>query len=137
MNAPPSWVLDTNIVVSGLLNPAGAPGQLFLAVRDGRIRAAWTSSILSEYASVLRRPKFRFSQPLVANFISSFAEAWEIKNTPKLRVTLPDRSDEIFLAAALGTTDRVLVTGNIKHFPLESRLEAIVLTPADAIKRLP
>ena len=133
---PPFWVLDTNVVVSGLLTPAGDPGQLLLAVRDGRIRAAWTPSILSEYASVLRRPKFGFPRPLVANFISSFAEAWEIKHTPKLRVSLPDRSDEIFLAAALGTTDKVLVTGNVKHFPPESRLEAIVLTPAEAIKRL-
>ena len=133
---PPFWVLDTNVVVSGLLNPAGATGQLLLAVRDGRIRAAWTPSILSEYASVLRRPKFGFPQPFVANFIGSFAEAWEIKRSPKLRVELPDRSDEIFLAAALGTTDKVLVTGNVKHFPPESRLEAIVLTPAEAIKRL-
>ena len=101
---PPFWVLDTNVVVSGLLNPAGAPGQLLLAVRDGRIRAAWTPSILSEYASVLRRPKFGFPRPLVANFIGSFAEAWEIKRSPKLRVELPDRSDEIFLAARRGRT---------------------------------
>jgi putative PIN family toxin of toxin-antitoxin system len=136
MNSP-HWVLDTNVVVSGLLNPAGAPGQLLIAVRDGRIRAGWTPSILSEYASVLHRPKFRFPQPLVANLISSFAEAWEIKHTPKLRFQLPDRSDEVFLAAALGTTDKLLVTGNVKHFPAESRMDVTVLIPADAIKRLP
>jgi len=134
---PPVWVLDTNVIVSGLLNPAGAPGRLLLAVRDGHIRAGWTPSILSEYASALRRPKFKFPQPFVANFISSFAEAWEIKTTPRLRVTLPDRSDEIFLAAALGTNDRILVTGNIKHFPPESRMDVTVLAPAEAIKRLP
>ncbi len=52
------------------------------------------------------------------------------------RAALPDPHDEPFLAVALATPDRVLVTGNIRHFPPSCRAGVTVLTPREALARL-
>ena len=50
----PAWVLDTNVLVSGLINPHGHPGRLMDAVLGGHLELALDDRIYSEYAEVLR-----------------------------------------------------------------------------------
>jgi len=50
---------------------------------------------------------------------------------------LPDPHDQPSLAVALATPDRVLVTGNLKHYPPASRGGVTVLTPREGLARLP
>ena len=52
-------VIDTNVLVSGLLSPAGNEALIVLAVHQGMIRACVSEAILQEYAGVLARPKRR------------------------------------------------------------------------------
>jgi predicted nucleic acid-binding protein len=54
-------VFDTNVVVSGILSTAGAPGRILDAILDGFCQPAVTDAILAEYEAVLSRPKYRFS----------------------------------------------------------------------------
>ena len=49
-----------------------------------------------------------------------------------LRLNLPDPDDAMFLEVAAATEDKVLVTGNIRHFPVRSRGVVKVITPAEA-----
>ncbi len=81
------------------------------------------------------RPRFRFSRPVQAEIIALFDLAW---HTPAASHAppLPDPHDEPFLAVALATPDRVLVTGNIKHFPPPCRAGVTVLTPREALARI-
>jgi putative PIN family toxin of toxin-antitoxin system len=53
-------VYDTNIIVSGLLNPEGIPSFLLDLAAQGYIRLFLSEKILKEYKEVLMRPKFRF-----------------------------------------------------------------------------
>lgn len=53
-------VLDTNVLVSGLLNPYGAPGQIARMVATGEISLCFDARILGEYRDVLVRPRFGF-----------------------------------------------------------------------------
>jgi len=72
-------VVDTNVLVSGLLTVGGPPARVLDFVRDGQVIPLVNNRILDEYARVLARPKFRQSiqtaqaEDLVALF-SSFGE---------------------------------------------------------------
>ena len=50
-------VVDTNVWVSGFLNPHGAPARLRLAYRQGKFIAVTSEPLLAELAEVLTRPK--------------------------------------------------------------------------------
>ena len=49
-------VLDTNVLVAGLLSPAGACGRVLDLVIEGVIETCVDERILTEYETVLRRP---------------------------------------------------------------------------------
>ncbi len=46
-------VLDTNLLVSALISPAGNEALILLAVRQGLVKASFSEEILQEYAEVL------------------------------------------------------------------------------------
>ena len=53
-------VLDTNVLVSGLLSHAGPPGKLIDEIETGLLVPVFSKPILFEHLDVLLRPKFRF-----------------------------------------------------------------------------
>ncbi|MFM8335015.1 MAG: putative toxin-antitoxin system toxin component, PIN family [Opitutaceae bacterium] len=131
---PPVWVLDTNVVVSVALTAGGPCDRLLRAAGEGRLHLAWSAPMLAEYRAVLLRPKFGFSRPLVSALLAAFDPAHQVA-VGRAR-GLPDSDDEVFLAAALATEDRVLVTGNAIHFPVEICRPVRVLSPAEALREL-
>jgi putative PIN family toxin of toxin-antitoxin system len=52
-------VVDTNVFVSGLINPQGAPGAIVDAVIEGRITPVFSSETLAELQDVLARPRLQ------------------------------------------------------------------------------
>lgn len=50
-------VIDTNVWVSALLNPKGAPARLLRAYRDGRFAMVRSEPLLAELLEVLQRPR--------------------------------------------------------------------------------
>lgn len=50
-------VVDTNTVVSGVLTPAGAPGAVLAAFREGRFTLITSEPMLDEVGEVLLRPR--------------------------------------------------------------------------------
>ena len=131
---PRVWVLDTNVVVSAALTAGGTCDRLLRAAVDGRLNLAWSAPMLAEYRAVLLRPKFGLSRPVVAGLLAAFDPAHQVPagGAP----SLPDPDDEGFLAAALATADRVLVTGNGVHFPARICRPVRVLSPVEAWREL-
>lgn len=79
-------VYDTNIVVSGLLNPEGVPALLLNLATEGFVKLVVSEEILKEYEEVLMRPKFGLSQRLVKRFLQrlrSRGKGSESKNYSK------------------------------------------------------
>lgn len=116
-NEPPRVVVDTNLVVSGLLNPRGAPAQLIAAWRRGALTLIVTTPLQAEYERVLRRPKlarrYGLAPEAVAAFLRQLAlHAVAVVATDILPVQVRDRKDEPILAAALGGKAAYLVTGD-------------------------
>jgi putative PIN family toxin of toxin-antitoxin system len=130
----PAWVVDTNVLVSAALTAGGNCDRIVRAAVDGRIRLAWSAAVLAEYRAVLIRPKFRFSPPVVASLLATFGPADQVTPAPAPR--LPDPDDELFLATALATPDKILVTGNAAHFPPGICAPVRVFSPAQALKQL-
>ncbi|MDP2755681.1 MAG: putative toxin-antitoxin system toxin component, PIN family, partial [Nitrospirota bacterium] len=58
-------VLDTNVLVAGLLSPFGPCGEIVRMVSSGELILLFDARILSEYDEVLRRPKFKFEEEKV------------------------------------------------------------------------
>jgi uncharacterized protein len=121
-------VLDTNIIVSALLQPLGPPAQVFLLAISGSIQFCATGDIYTEYEEVIRRPRFRLGETVIAATLQAVRErsVW-VKPTTAVRACA-DPDDDIFLECAQAGQAQYLVTGNTKDFPV-SWLETRIVTP--------
>ena len=122
-------VLDTNVLVSGLLSAFGPPGAIVSLVTTGTIRVCYDARILGEYRQVLLRPAFPFSRVHVESLLDQLQADGEPVEALPLSLRLPDPDDEVFLAAALAGKVRCLVTGNLRHYPKRSRQGVPVVSP--------
>ena len=125
-------VLDTNVVISGLLSPHGPPGRLVDALLARRLVIAYDDRILHEYREVLARAKFRFDTERVNTFLRIMAFQIPLSAFPVKGLRSSDSDDTIFLEVAAASEGKTLVTGNMKHYPPASRGTVRVLTPAEA-----
>jgi len=130
-------VLDTNVLVSGMINPHGAPGRIIDQIREGRVELVVDDRILAEYTEVLHRPKFkRYFQANDVSDILMFLNqnVHYVVSTTHIS-DMPDADDVPFLEVAI-TAAVPLVTGNIVHFP-EHYCEKIgMYVPADFLAQL-
>jgi len=62
-------VLDTNVVVSGLLHQKGAPAAILDAATSKKFRCYISESLLDEYREVLTRDYLGLDQHRAARFI--------------------------------------------------------------------
>lgn len=128
-------VLDTNVLVSGLLNPHGAPGRLVDLLLAGEVTLIYDDRILAEYREVLARPRFDFDPGDVEDVLELFATEGEAVTAPPLALELPDPDDLPFVeAAAVGRAD-ALVTGNVRHYPTAVLPAGVRVVPVAAFVR--
>ena len=59
----PKVVLDTNIIVSAFLSPAGPASQIVSLAWQGKLQVCYNQEIMDEYREVLSRPKFKYKIP--------------------------------------------------------------------------
>ena len=129
-------VLDTNVVVSGLLTALGPPAQIVDRVSSGDISLVVDQRILAEYRDVLERPRFKFGAREIKDFIALALDAEHVIGAP-LPFALPDPDDEPFLEVAVAGAVDALVTGNEKHFRLRGgRLGIPILNPRRCLELL-
>ena len=122
-------VLDTNVLVSALLNSFGAPGRVLDLVLAGELTVAYDDRVLAEWRQVLRREKFGFSAGDI-EVLLGFVESEGISvNASPLAIELPDQDDLPFLEVA-HAAEATLITGNTRHYPPEARRGVAVLDPA-------
>jgi putative PIN family toxin of toxin-antitoxin system len=129
-------VLDTNVLVSGLLSPFGPPGEIVRMVSSGALVLCLDARIFAEYDEVLARPRFGFDLDAVAALLDYIDFRSEVVASGPLEQRLPDPDDEPFLEIAAACGADCLVTGNLAHFPVESRAGVDVLSPAQLVDRL-
>lgn len=129
------WTIDTNVIVSGLLNPSGPPARVMDAVVDGRLRMVYDSRILAEYRDVLHRPRLKLRPEAIDAFLEAL-RGQMLVNPTTVTCDGPDPDDLPFVAAALCVPDRTIVTGNLADYPDEILNGVRVITPAQAAAEL-
>ena len=125
-------VLDTNVVVSAFINPGGKPSLIMKMVLGHKTEICHNSAILSEYESVMLRPKFasKIDPASIRRFIDLLGSIGISFNPRPSTIKLPDESDRIFYDTAR-ESGSFLISGNLKHYPGES----FILQPGDFLKR--
>ena len=111
-------VLDTNVVVSALLNPQGPPGQLFVKVlQEPDFDLCMSGDVFAEYDEVIHRPRFQRSQSEIDDTLKAIRElGFWVKPIEKVHCCA-DPDDDVFLECAEAADAQYLVTGNTRHFP--------------------
>jgi putative PIN family toxin of toxin-antitoxin system len=127
-------VLDTNILVSGLLKPSGPSGMVIQMAVAGRFQVCYDARILLEYDAVLGRPKFGFNPAETTQLLAVLETQGQVGLALPLKRRLPDKTDEAFAEVAQGVEADYLVTGNKKDFPQTSLSKTRVLSPAEFLE---
>jgi uncharacterized protein len=127
-------VLDTNVLVSGLINPHGPPGRALDLITSGAVQVLYDDRIISEYREVLARPRFGFDPDDVETLLDFIVSEGENVVCAPLAIALPDPDDLPFVEVAVAGEAAALVTGNTNHFVIsKGNTRTRVLSPADFI----
>ncbi len=126
-------VLDTNVLVSGLLTPFGTSGEIARMVSSSILVLQYDSRILLEYNDVLYRPKFKFNKEQIDLLLDYIKKNGQSVPILPLRQSLPDPDDEPFLEVAIGGKAECLITGNKIHYPRQFREGVKILSPSEFI----
>jgi putative PIN family toxin of toxin-antitoxin system len=114
---PLRLVIDTNVLVSAAINPAGLQRTVFLIAISKPARLYVSQPILEEYSEVLARPELRIRRGLRLQLLQLIKNhGHTVVPTRQLEATT-DPADNIFLECADAARADYLVTGNQKHFP--------------------
>jgi len=128
-------VLDTNIIVSALLQPLGPSAQVFLLAIGGSIQLCMSGNVYAEYEEVIRRPRLRRDESVVSATLQTIRERglW-VKPSEAVRACV-DPDDDMFLECAQAARATYLVTGNTRDFPA-SWLDTRIITPRQFLEIL-
>lgn len=128
-------VLDTNVVVSGLLW-GGPPRRLLELARQDT-----SAVLLDELADVLARAKF--AVPLATHGITpdgilrGYAALAQTVAAPLIARTVPaDADDDAVIACALAAKARLIVTGDRDLLVLHPLQDIAILNPTAALQRI-
>ena len=127
-------VLDTNVIVSGILRPYSKAASILRLVATGAITLAYDLRIFSEYRDVLNRPKFTFAKEDIDAFLDQVDKEGVLVSVMPLKFRLPDPEDESFLEVALAGKATAIVTGNKRHFPKKECEGTRILSPAEFLE---
>jgi putative PIN family toxin of toxin-antitoxin system len=128
-------VLDTNVLVSALLNPRGAPAQVLRLVLAGEIGLCVDERILQEYYDVLTRPRFGFPVSDVNDLLAFLHEGSEVFTAVPARTISPDPYDQVFVEVALASGVSHLITGNPRHFRGLEKFGVRVVSPKQFLEK--
>ena len=120
-------VLDTNIIVSALLNPRGLPGAIVSLVLTKKLIICYDNKILSEYTEVLARSKFNFNLELINDFLEFVKHNGEYIAAEPQKTKCNDEDDQKFYDVYKNSEAEYIITGNARHYPQEKS----IITPRE------
>lgn len=134
-------VLDTNVVISGILTSRGPTRRIVDQWADGTFTVAVSPALIEEYIGVLLRPKFNAigSADIRTQIVASFLN---LPNTvtvlPQrvLNVVVDDPSDNYVLACAEASRAKYIVSGDHHLLNLGAFGTISILRPADFLNKL-
>jgi putative PIN family toxin of toxin-antitoxin system len=125
-------VIDTNVLVSAAIKPAGLQRTVLLLAVTKPARLYVSRAILEEYRDVLGRPELRIRKGARQQLLQ-LIKNHSFTMVPARRLDVAaDPDDNIFLECAEAARADYLITGNLKHFPRFWK-ETKIITPREFI----
>lgn len=131
-------VLDTNVLVSGLLGLYSYPARIIDMITLGRLQCVYDDRIMTEYREVLSRPKFQAvistrERRDILDYVARtgiHVVAGPLGNDIP---AAPDPDDVPFVEVAVAGRAEIIITGNVQHFSFfENQQWGIkILSPRD------
>ena len=127
-------VLDANVIVSGILAPAGPPGQVLAAWRAEHFALVTSPAILNEVERVLNYQKIATRHGLGPDQVRAFVTELGYFSTVvegKIRLTVfrEDPADDRYLEAAVEGGASYIVSGDRLLLALDTYEGIEILTP--------
>jgi uncharacterized protein len=109
-------VIDTNILVSGLIRKQGLPGQVLRRLRDGDFSIIYSVPIMVEVVDVLSRPQIQRKYQVMSDDITALINLVRLRGelvSPNRKIdTCRDPKDNRFLEAAIEGNADMIVSGD-------------------------
>ena len=121
-------VIDTNVLVSGLISSYGNPAIIVNALKANRIKVFYNAEILAEYEDVLNRECFGFNKYDINELLDVVIEIGIPVLVNKSIVPFKDEDDRVFYDVAVAGNS-YLITGNTDDFPNEP----FIIKPKDFV----
>jgi len=123
-------VVDTNVIVSALINANGIPAKILSLILSGNVTLLYDNRIIFEYIDVLSRKEFGFPKETINDMIEYLKHSGEFINSEYIKIKFSDETDKKFYEVYKSGKAEYLITGNIKHFPKEET----IIAPKDFIQ---
>ena len=142
-SAPPTVVIDTQIVMEWLVFKDAKAAPLVRALEVGAIRWIGSPAMLGELRHVLGRgiaAKFSPDLPSIEQAFARHCEAIDTPPLPAVRLICRDPDDQMFIDLAIAEQARWLISRDRDVLALAKRARAsgvLILTPEAWIKQLP
>ncbi|MBI2026562.1 MAG: putative toxin-antitoxin system toxin component, PIN family [Deltaproteobacteria bacterium] len=130
-------IVDTNIVISGLLSSKGASARILDLWIRGQFIAITSKDIENEYVSALQyhRIKKRLGESLneaVSLLKQLISKGERIKVKSKLKI-FSDPKDDIFIQTAVDGSADSIVTGDLVMLKVVSHNNILIMSPSQFI----
>jgi putative PIN family toxin of toxin-antitoxin system len=114
---PLRLVIDTNVLISAAIKPAGLQRTALLLAITKPARWYVSRPVLEEYREVLARKELKIRKGLQRQLLQLIRNRSHlVAKTRRIEAAL-DPDDNIFLECADAAGADYLITGNQKHFP--------------------
>ena len=127
-------VLDTNVLISALLFPGGAPEMVYRLVLEGKVQLITSRILLGEFGRVLTA-KFGWDAPRAeAAVVQLIRLGTVVEPLEAVAEIAADPTDDRVLEAAATGSAQVIVSGDRHLLSLGSWRGIRILTPAAFIQ---
>ena len=131
-------IIDTNIVVSSLIQKSYPHYIVFDCVLEGYVQMCLSKALFDEYCEVLSRPKFSniphfdVNAKIVLNRFNKIALFYQ----PKISLNIiKDKNDNKLLELADESNADFLITGNYTDFNMTQYNNSQILSPRSFLER--
>jgi uncharacterized protein len=124
-------VVDTNVLVSALVFPGGAPEQVYRLAIEGRITLVTSPPLLAELGRVLTQ-KFGWRDDYVRAALAQIVRIGEIVEPfERVSIITDDPDDDRVLEAAKAAGAALIVSGDGHLLSLGHWVEVAIVSPAE------
>ncbi len=132
-------VLDTNVLISGLMLPQSIPGKIVTAWRNAHFDLVLSDPMLAEITKVLAYPKIasrlQWNTHRIEQFVLLLRFKTHVVEIDQVNAEVPaDPDDNVILATFLAGQAEYLISGDSDLLALQHQYP--ILTPAEFAKRL-